>query len=138
MTAQIRESLVFNGEKYYIASEPLYPYIVEHNLRFMATNTACWRGYRGSWTIEDNKLYLVELSGFLLEGNNRKNIDLKDIFPNQDKVFAEWFSGEIRIPYGEMLEYLHMGYMSVYEKEMFLKFESGVLVGSREIDNTKK
>lgn len=57
------------------------------------------------------------------------------LFPDQEKVFAEWFTGEIRIPYGEMLQYYHIGYASVYEKELYLEFENGYLIGKREKDN---
>lgn len=36
-----------------------------------------------------------------------------------------------------MLHYEHMGYMSIFEKDLFLKFKKGVLIGNREVDNTK-
>ena len=59
------------------------------------------------------------------------------LFPGEDKVLADWFSGEIRIPHGEMIRYVHMGYASVYEKELFLRFVNGKYVSCREIDNTR-
>jgi hypothetical protein len=59
------------------------------------------------------------------------------IFPNQKKVFAEWFSGEIKIPQGKMLHYEHMGYISIFEKDLFLEFKKGVLYNKREVDNSK-
>lgn len=46
--------------------------------------------------------------------------------------------GEIRIRQGEMLEYVHMGYESVFEKDLYLKFENGVLVDERVVDNRSK
>ena len=58
------------------------------------------------------------------------------LFPNQKKVFADWFTGILRIPYGELIEYIHSGYDSLYEKELFLKISKGVLVNERKIDNT--
>jgi hypothetical protein len=30
-----------------------------------------------------------------------------------------------------------MGYMSIYEKDLFLEFKKGVLLNKREVDNTK-
>ena len=36
-----------------------------------------------------------------------------------------------------MLHYEHIGYMSIFEKDLFLEFKKGVLVGNREVDNTK-
>lgn len=64
MTAQCRERLIYNGEEYYLATEPLASYLIKHDIRFIAPHTACWRGYIGSWLIEDNKLYLVDLNAY--------------------------------------------------------------------------
>lgn len=142
MTAQAREKLIYNGQEYHLATEPLRPYLEKNKIEFESPSTACWRGYYGSWSIEDNKLYLTELTAYAkIESNERRifngvEVGLEYLFPNQDKVFAEWFSGELRIPYGEMIRYVHMGYESIYEKELFIKIESGNVVGSSEIDNT--
>ncbi len=35
-----------------------------------------------------------------------------------------------------MMQYVHQGYASLYEKELFLTVESGVIVDESEIDNT--
>ena len=56
MTAQIREKLRYNGKIYHLAAEPLHPYLIEHKIKFVSSSTACWRGYVGSWLIEDNHL----------------------------------------------------------------------------------
>lgn len=133
MTAQITEKLVYNDEEYNMASLPLEPYLKRHGFEFYAWCTACWRGYVGSWEVVDNKLYLTEFTGW--QPGSDKNVELDYLFPSQEKVFAEWFSGEIRIPHGEMLAYVHMGFASVYEKDLFLKFVNGVMVDSWEIIN---
>jgi hypothetical protein len=46
-------------------------------------------------------------------------------------VFAEWFSGELRIPEGDLVEYDHMGYASRYERNLLISVENGVVVGTR-------
>lgn len=139
MTAQVREILFYNGEKHFLSSEPLKPLleIIGDDNPFpkpRICSTACWRGYVGTWEIVENKLFLVGLRGFPEEN---KELSLDNIFPNLNKVFAEWFSGEIKIPQGKMLHYEHMGYMSIYEKDLFFKFRKGNLVAKREVDNTK-
>ena len=142
MTAQEKEALTFNGEVYHLATEPLRPYLKLHNIKFDAWWTACWRGYVGKWVIENDKLYLVALRGWIKNDSvddtesKLSSVDMNFLFPGQDKVFAEWYTGEIRIPYGEMLQYYHIGYASVYEKELFLEFENGFLIGKREKDNS--
>ena len=132
MTAQSRERLLYKGEEVGMTAEPLNQYLKNGNdIGFVFTNTACWRGYRGKWEIMEGKLYLIEITG----STHYAVVDLNYLFPGQEKVFASWFSGEISIPQGEMLKYVHMGYGSIYEKDLVLKFEEGVLLEEKVIDN---
>ena len=61
--------------------------------------------------------------------------DLQFLFPNQEKVFADWFTGQIRIPMGEMLQYIHQDYESIYEKDLLLNLKDGVLISEKVIEN---
>lgn len=45
-------------------------------------------------------------------------------------MFAEWYSGELRIPEGEMLRYVHGGYGTVHERDRLILIERGRLVRS--------
>jgi hypothetical protein len=137
MTAQIRELLYYKGEKYYLSTEPLQPLldiIAEDKPTSKVVSTDCWTGYLGTWEIVEDKLYLIGLKGYP-DGNDQFNMDF--LFPNKDKVHAEWFTGEIKIPQGKMLHYEHMGYMSIFEKDIFIKIEKGIMVSTREVDNSK-
>jgi hypothetical protein len=58
-------------------------------------------------------------------------LELKDVFPGCDKVFAHWFTGELRCPQGAQLQYRHMGYGSVYEYDLLMDFKQGVLTEKR-------
>lgn len=142
MTAQVNDKLIYNGQEFNLAVEPLYQYLKKKKIKFIAPDTACWRGYHGSWTIENDKLYLTELTAYVRKHKDKSpyfdriEVGLEYLFPNQEKVFADWFSGELRIPYGEMIRYVHQGYASIYEKELFIKIKSGRIVSSKEIDNT--
>ena len=54
------------------------------------------------------------------------------MFPGfPDRVFAHWYSGTVRIPQGKQLEYVHMGYASKFERDLFLDIERGVVVSTR-------
>ena len=134
MTAQAREILIYKGKKYGMATEPLEPYIEANDIRFssMIECSGCWRGYIGTWSIEDNRLYLIDID----TDDNGKKVKLEDLFPNQEKVFADWFTGELHIPYGKLMKYVHQGYASLYEKELFLNVQKGIVISEREIDNT--
>tara|TARA_B110000881_G_C18155057_1_gene307984 strand:+ start:67 stop:498 length:432 start_codon:yes stop_codon:yes gene_type:complete len=134
MTAQIREIIYYKGEKTVMATEPLSPYLqCRKGMCFNAKSSTCWRGYLGIWKINDKRLFLVKLKGYI--DKDYKEVELEYIFPGKKEVFADWFSGKIRISQGELLHYVHMGYSSVFEKDLFLKFKDGVLIDEETIDN---
>ena len=92
---------------------------------FVANNTALWRGYIGQWEVLDDRLYLTDLDGMLTDGSQA---NIETIFPGfPDRVFAHWYSDTIRIPQGKLLDYVHMGYASKYERDLLLTFKKGVL-----------
>ena len=135
MTAQAREQLIYKNEKYGMADEPLEQYFsqLEERPEFESPDTACWRGYYGTWEIRDNRLFLIHFKGYT---TSYKEVDMDFIFPNKKEVFADWVNGEIRVPHGEMLQYIHMGYESIYE--ILLDFEKGVLVSELLVYNEYK
>jgi hypothetical protein len=129
MTAQISEILWFEGEKHAMCAEPLSEYfqLAGESPEFAEVNTACWRGYIGEWEIRDDRLYLIGLEAYLANG---EEACLETIFPGfSERAFAHWYSGTIRVPEGKMVDYVHMGYESVYERDVFLDFKKGILVG---------
>lgn len=134
MTAQIGERLILDGKPTSMAFCPTlpenHPRITEVSLEearqddenAILFSTACWRGYQGTWQIADGRFYLVGLRGrWRLSGD--------------EPLLADWFSGVLRIPQGQMLHYVHMGYGSVYEQEIHIRIEKGAVVASRIKDN---
>lgn len=134
MTAQMHENLILDGKETSMAFCPPLPEndssVVglkddEIECGRIVFSTACWRQYVGTWEIKDNKFYLVNLEGrFKLAANK--------------PVFADWFTGTLRIPQGEMLRYVHMGYGSIFERELHIKIEKGIVTKSKTIDNRNK
>jgi hypothetical protein len=132
MTAQIHELLLLDGEWTSMASEPPLPrghprVVVASDEKQKAASriifsTACWRRYRGTWEIRDGRLALIAIEG-LYELNG------------EGPLPADWFSGELNVPRGEMLEYVHMGYASVFEEELHITVERGVVTGRQVVDN---
>ena len=137
MTAQVCETIIYKGKELEMATEPLKMILDNHtDLQLPSFSTACWRGYHGTWEITHQKLYLIDLQrdNPIIEGNL-----IDEVFPNQSPpIFAEWFTGEIRLPTGEELIYVHMGYGSIYEKDILLRIENGNITSENEIDNRKK
>ena len=135
MTIQAGDILSYNGKKTTIATEPLKTYLeTRSDISFIFKSTALVRGYIGNWKIKNKKLFLVSLVGFI---KSNEKVDLEYLFPNKIEVFADWFSGKIRIPEGDMLEKINLGYSSVYERDRILNFKKGILINETFIDNTK-
>lgn len=131
MTAQFGEKLSFRAKQLTMCVTPLDQYFAMGGAKpsFAVTCTALWRGYVGEWEVADNRLYLIGIDATLHDGTSAT---LSTVFPGfPDRVFAHWYSGTVRIPQGELLEYVHAGYASVYEQDLLLDFERGVLAGIR-------
>ncbi len=131
MTAQIPERLLHEGKTVSMCTEPLGDYflLIGNHPNFESNCTALWRGYIGSWEIRRNRLYLVGLEGVLQDGTD---VTLATLFPDfPERVFAHWFSGTIRIPQGKQLRYVHMGYSSTFEQDLFLEVDQGIVTSTR-------
>jgi hypothetical protein len=93
--------------------------------------TALWRGYVGHWIIKNRKLYLNKFEVNACRGDDtpQKFISLAKLFPGKPQpVFADWYSDVLILPRGKMLEYVHMGYGSRYEKYLIVTIEKGLVV----------
>lgn len=129
MTAQIAEKLIYGDKEIPLFSNPLSLYVKQTGLSFESPHTACWRGYVGTWEIIETlgveRLYLVGLTAY---HSFEEAVGLSDVFPGCDKVFAHWFTGELRCPQSELLNYVHGGYASTYEYDLLMEFKQGVLI----------
>lgn len=134
MTAQAHERIIIDGEEYGMAAEPLAPFLKERNVKLIYPSTALWRGYLGKWTIIKNKLYLLSADFYTENGA----LGLEYLFKYRNPVFASWFTGDICIVDGELLNYVHGGYLSTYETEIFFHFYKGLLTNRTVVNNTMK
>jgi hypothetical protein len=135
MTAQIRERLTYQGESLGICTAPLNDFFtfVGKWPRFARTDTGLWRNYVGTWEILGERLYLIGLEATMADG---AAATLATVFPNfPDRVFAHWYTGELRLPRGKLIKYVHMGFRSTYEEDLFLDIADGVLTGTRLVRN---
>ncbi|MGD0025696.1 MAG: hypothetical protein ABSC37_13925 [Xanthobacteraceae bacterium] len=154
MTAQIHERLILDGEELSMAYCPELP---EHHARLrelskqemdarlkqswkdmeaagrkgelpslaFVHSTGCWRRYLGAWEVRDGQFFLIAIEGrYELLGDG--------------PLLADWFTGVLRVPEGKILTYVHMGFGSVYEKELHIHIERGVVTGRRIYDNRGK
>lgn len=131
-TAQIPDAIVVDGKEYSLNTNPLDRYLEglgDAAPRFEATSTALWRGYIAGWELKDGKLFLRSISvpRYARKGGERKSVEmLRDLFPGDGEVMAGWYSGALIIPDGRMVEYVHMGYGSTYERYIVALVRKGI------------
>ncbi len=132
------------------AKRPRRPQVFDEG----SMSSANWRGYMATWTIESDRLLLVKVAQEHQTKpvpKNRKDrenwrpkwemreIPIERILPGKTlPVFAEWYSGRLKIPQGEMTRYVHMGYGSEYERELLIEIKNGVVVARAEISTAGK
>lgn len=115
MCQQMLEIIFINGGKDTISETPLLPKsFIEKTEDFSLSSTGCYRGYRGTWEIKDNKLYLKDIAG---------QYKLKD---NNSPVFANWYTGKLHIP-----GHLYSSYGSIVE------IKKGIVISIKDRNFTK-
>jgi hypothetical protein len=131
-TEQIPDKIIINGEKKSLHSNPMEKFFESNPEKKPKTNTmstALWRGYVATFEVIENQLYVIDIE--ILESSLKLKSVMAEVFPNQQKVKLDWFTGLLVIPFGEMINYVHMGYGSTYEFYTLLEIESGNLKKER-------
>lgn len=149
-TGQAPDKLIYEGKERDLFANPLeelYRGSDSKRPRFMiepgVVSTGNWRGYVATWEIDQSKLFLRKIDSWIctsLAKSSCKQVNLADLFQPRvtgGKVEADWFSGLLRIPDGKELQYVHMGYGSVYERDILIEVTNGVVGKITIKDNTK-
>ena len=98
-------------------------------------------GYVGRWEIKDERLYLIGIDGWIRKDKGKAvEADLKTLFGKQcidGRVAATWFTGELRLPYGNKVLALGGGEVSfiMYEWDIVIQVEAGKVTGITTVDN---
>jgi hypothetical protein len=153
-TAQIPDRLRFGGREYLLYSEPLEQryasdWSKKPGLRpfpFMGSS-ALERGYVATWEIRKDRLYLVGIDSWICGARaglldiSCRHAMLEDILGatiNARTQFASWYTGELRVPQGRQLLYVHLPYQSIYERDVIFRVRAGLVDQPKTVDNRKK
>ena len=143
--AQYPEKLRIDGKEESLMATPLEGFWNAKYPRpetLTQTSWSCLRGYVGTWEIIGNKLCLLQIlrteikpkdESFAEETNS---LPLKIYFGTDGPVIAEWFSGVLRVARGTLLVQVNTGYASVYEEDLFLIVERGIVTSRRTVKNS--
>lgn len=145
MTAQAHEGLRFRDRDTSMAACPLNQAFGPDFPRpaFRMLSTANYRGYVGWWEVRDDLLHLTALEGRVAAGPPEepqvRTVTLHDLFPHApaDGVFADWCTDWLPVRWGKMMKYVHAGFASEYERELFLGVFGGYLIAVHDVTNVE-
>jgi len=103
----------------------------------------CWRGYQAIYKIDNDSLFLVEI----IHCGERRNgkIDkatsgekMKEIFKDKffkDRVYINWFSGEMKFPLTDKVLRWDGVFYAIYEREKVISISSGKVLTTEDVEN---
>ena len=116
MTMQIPDAVIYNDVAYetgIYCADLFKPYLEQHRIELFTDCSAIWRGYIATWKIESGMLYLIEIDANVLGTQSQRYskcsentiyrwlsdeaVSMDYFFPNQSKVFADWYSGNLPV-----------------------------------------
>ncbi|WP_154659593.1 hypothetical protein [Arenimonas composti] len=140
-TAQEGDRIRLDGKEFWLQTEPLEEWIKAQGWRppeAAMISSSNWRGYIAEWTVEEGQLVLVDawirVRGRSEEFSMQQQSIREDLFPAMPRVVADWYSGAILIPDGELVDYVHLGYGSTFDHYQLLIVEHGRVVEYLSLD----
>jgi hypothetical protein len=150
---QLPDYLIYKGD-----TLPLYNLILEKyfekinqsdqgslfGLKFRDGATLnCWRGYQAIYKIENDSLFLNNII-YCGERFNRAPIDIaesnkriNELFKEKvknNRVFVDWYSGNVSVPNGKLLRWDGVFYES-FENEILISLNKGIVKKEGPIEN---
>ena len=128
MTAQVPERLIDGGAVVKMVTcmswPRSHPGIVAsvHAPVGILHSTACGRGYQGTWEIRNGRLWLKTLKGCWT-------------LASASPIHTEWITGVLHVWHGKVLDYAHMGFATLYERDELIGIRQGIVVGRTILDN---
>ena len=133
-TAQYPDKITYKGIEYNLNSNPLEKYFEQFPEKRPdggIMSTALWRGYVAYFEIIEDQLFVTDIKIQVPDKKSKDDYDtkwlsvFKQVFPNKEKVKINWYTGILILPYGKIVEYVHMGYASTYSKYWLLEIDKG-------------
>ncbi|MBF4517555.1 hypothetical protein IRZ71_14420 [Flavobacterium sp. ANB] len=137
-TAQTPDYLIVGKDTLSIQSNPLQEYFDLHpipkNLSTMVSS-GNWRGYIAYFQFLDGKLVVENIYKEDYKGNDDYFLTsiYKEVFGENKNFECNFYSGLLICPSGKMLQYVHMGYSSIFENYTLIELKNGVNVKSKKL-----
>ena len=131
-TPDIPGRIIYKGNEYFLFTNPL-DFLIEMNPNMepkIKINDSTYNlpEYYVEYEIIENQLILKDIVNLDESYNKEAPSLLQNLFPNKKQVKADWFSGLLVLPYGKLINYVHMGFASTYENYKLLEINKGNLI----------
>jgi hypothetical protein len=146
-TAQEPDRLLLDGKEESLHTNPLSAWLEQHDEALPRSEyqvTSNWRGYVATWEVANDRLLLRKVEVMVRgprdaagEGEFVPRDVARDLFPGGGDIVASWYSGALVIPRGELVNYVHMGYGSDYERYVVLSIKAGRVADRRELTHAQ-
>jgi hypothetical protein len=142
-TAQEPDLLIVDGKTEALYTNPLGAYLEKHPDALPKSgvrSSANWRGYVATFEIADDALVLVKVEQAHYDAEKRERRErrsddvMNTMFPGRKRVVADWYSGTLLLPQGELVDYVHMGYGSTYSHYRLFVVRSGRVLRDLKLD----
>ena len=105
--------------------------------------TSCWRGYQAIYQIDNDSLFLVDIINCRERRNCKINKTasiekMKSIFNKNlinDRVFINWFSGDLNFPLNNKVLRWDGVFYTIYEKETVINIAFGKILNMEKVEN---
>lgn len=137
-TGQEPDKIDYYGVQYDLLSNPMETYFKKFPEKILPdeiASTGLWRGYVANFGMIDSQLYLVDLTVYKMDastGDTQKVSVFKEWF-GDTKFKCDFYTGVLTLPYGNLTEYVHMGYGSTYENYILLEINQGGLTKTKQL-----
>ncbi len=141
-TGQVPDYLIIEKDTLAIQSNPLEGYFKDHPIPeklITRLSSANWRGYIAYFKFLDGKLVVENIYKENYKENNKGDTDYflssiyKDVFGTNANFECNYYSGLLICPSGKILQYVHMGYSSLYEKYNLIEIKNGIILKSKKL-----
>lgn len=137
-TAQYPDKIIYKGKEYRLHTNPMEAFFEKHPNRRPeggVISSALWRGYVATFEISNGSLVLRDIE--IEVPNPDKEHDyvfksvLEKVVPRGEILTIDWFSGLLVLPQGKVVNYVHMGYGSTFERYTLLAVKNGIFNSER-------
>ncbi|MEQ1923347.1 MAG: hypothetical protein ABL952_12645 [Pyrinomonadaceae bacterium] len=141
-TAQYPDKIVYNGITYSLYSNPMEAYFEKNpgkKPKGEVGSSALWRGYVATFEIVNGSVHLKDIEIRVREDKSKSITGFKSVLEEVVEpgktLKIDWFSGILVLPEGKLINYVHMGYESTYEKYILLAVEKSNFTSERRFDD---